>query len=108
MDEQPKLPQWMATVGALLLWLVTFGLGLQSIYIIKELYFLITMRLGGNMVQAERYSSGLIFVLALVYLVFLVASTEYHMKRIGKPQSWRLFAWTLGVELGLLVLYYIL
>lgn len=108
MNGQPKTGQFTSGILAIILWLVTFGLGLQSIYTVKELYLLITMRLGGNMVTAEEYALGLIFVLALAFLIFIIASTEYHLKRVGKPESWRLFAWTLGVEIGLLILYYIL
>lgn len=92
----------------MVLWLVTFGLGLQGIYFLKEIYYLIYVSLGGSVERAERYALGLVFFLALVFLVFIVASTEYHLKRVGKPESWRLFAWTIAVELSILILYYFL
>jgi hypothetical protein len=51
---------------------------------------------------------GLILFLAIGFLIFLIASTEYHRKRIGRPESWRLFGWTIAVELAIVILYYIL
>lgn len=92
----------------MVLWLVTFGLGLQAIYFLKEIYYLIYVSLGGSVERAERYALGLVFFLGLGFLVFIIASTEYHLKKIGKPESWRLFGWTIAVELSLVVLYYLL
>jgi hypothetical protein len=108
MSEQSSTRQFGSAVLAIILWLITFGLGLQSIYIIKELYFLINGLLGGNIQQAESIALGLVFVLSVAFLVFIIASTEYHFKRVGRPESWRLFGWTLAVELSLLIIYYLL
>ena len=93
---------------AFVLWLFTAVLGLEAIYIVKELFYLIYVTLGGGVEQAEAYVPALVFVLALFYLVFIIWTTEYHIKRVGRPESWRLFGWSLAVELSLLILYYIL
>ncbi len=108
MDEQPKARQITSSVLAMVLWLVTAGLGLQAIYLIKEIFYLIYVSLGGSIAQAERFVPVLVFFLALVFLVFIIGTTEYHLKRVGRPESWRLFGWTIAVELSLLILYYIL
>ena len=108
MDAQPKARQLASSVLAIILWLVTAGLGLEAIYILKELFYLIYVGLGGSIAQAERFVPVLVFFLALVFLVFIIGTTEYHLKRVGKPESWRLFSWTIAVELSLLILYYIL
>lgn len=108
MDAQPKARQIASSILAIVLWLVTFGLGLESIYLIREIYYLISVRLGGSIEQAENSVFGLLFFLALAFLVFIIASTEYHLKRVGKPESWRLFGWTIAAELSLLILYYLL
>jgi len=108
MDAQPKARQISSSLLAIVLWLVSFGLGLQGIYILTQIVALIYVSLGGSIDAAERSVLVLAFFLALGFLIFIVASTEYHLKRIGKPESWRLFSWTIAVELSLLVLYYII
>jgi hypothetical protein len=108
MNEQPKARQITSSVLALVLWLITAGLGLEGIYIVKEIFYLIYVSLGGSVERAETFVPVLVFFLALVYLVFIVGTTEYHRKRVGRPESWRLFGWTLAVELSLVILYYLL
>lgn len=108
MEAQPKARQIASTLLTIVVWLVTFGLGLQSIYLIKEFFVLIYVQLGGGLEPAQRIAPALVFISALGFLVFIIASTEYHMKRAGTPESWRLFGWTLAVELSFLILYYIL
>jgi len=49
-----------------------------------------------------------VYVLALICLVFLITSTEYHYKHFNTPKSWRLFGWTLGVEVVIYIVYRIL
>jgi hypothetical protein len=108
MDAQPKARQIASSVLAIVLWLVTAGLGLQAIYLVKEIFYLIYVSLGGSIQEAELYVPALVFFLALAFLVFIIGTTEYHLKRVGRPESWRLFGWTIAVELSLLILYYIL
>ena len=108
MDLQPKTRQIASGVLAMVLWLVTAGLGLQAIYLVKEIFYLIYVSLGGSIAQAERFVPVLVFFLALVFLVFIIGTTEYHLKRVGRPESWRLFGWTIAAELSLLILYYLL
>jgi len=108
MVEQPNTRKFGNSILAILLWLVTFSLGLEGIYIIKELYYLINVQLGGSIEQAENFVPVLVFFLAIGFLIFIIASTEYHIKRVGRPESWRLFGWTLAVEVSLLILYYLL
>lgn len=43
-------------------------------------------------------------LLAILYLVFLVLTSEYHFEHLGKPKSWTLFAKTFGVQLLILIL----
>ena len=88
--------------------MVSAVLGLQSIYYIKELFYLVFVGLGGGVPQAERFVPGLVFILAVIFLIFIVATTEYHMKKVGRPESWRLFGWTLAIEIGILIIYYLL
>jgi len=108
MNEQPKARQIASSVMAVVLWLVTAVLGLEGIYLVKEIFYLIYVSLGGSVERAETFVPVLVFFLALAYLVFIIGTTEYHLKRVGRPESWRLFGWTIAVELSLVILYYLL
>jgi hypothetical protein len=90
------------------LWLVTMGLGLEAIYMCKEIFYLVFVQLGGNIRVAERIVLLFVFFLGVVFLVFAIGTTEYHRKWAGQPKSWRVFAWSIAVELSILALYYLL
>jgi hypothetical protein len=107
-DQEAKKPQIAFTLLAIVLWFITFGLGLNTIYVLKEIYYLIYVSLGGSVERAETFVPLLVFILGLGFLVFIIGTTEYHLKRVGRPESWRLFGRTIAVELSLLILYYIL
>lgn len=96
------------TIAAVILWLLTFGLGLQGIYTLSQLYGVFLVWRGSSVDEASVSSFGVVFFIAFGFLIFIIASTEYHLKRIGKPASWRLFGWTLAVELSIILLYQIL
>ena len=108
MLEQPKARNTASVGLAIMLWLASFALGLESIYDLKGIYILISMGLGAHLEEANAASLGLVYVLGLAFLIFIIVFTEYHFKHMGQPQSWRLFGWTLAVEASLIALYYIL
>jgi hypothetical protein len=108
MDEQSKSRKVAYTVLAVFLWLVTLVLGLETIYVTRDLFSSIFVGLGGSLSTAEHFAPWLILILALIFLVFIITTTEYHLKRIGQPVSWRLFGWTIAVEVSILILYYLL
>ena len=108
MIEPTKTRQLGLNALAFVLWLFTVVLALEAVYIVKEIFYLIYVALGGSVAQAERFVPALIFFLALGCLVFIIGTTEYHLKRVGRPESWRLFGWTIAVEVSFLILYYIL
>jgi len=108
MNEQPKPRRFLISLLALVLWLVTFVLGLECIYVLREIFYLIYISMGGSIVKAESFALGLVFILAIASLVFFIGTAEYHRKRPGTRESWRLFAWTIAIEVSLIVLYYIL
>jgi hypothetical protein len=49
-----------------------------------------------------------VLILALIFLVFIITTSEYHRKRVGQPASWRLFGWSIAVEASILILHYLL
>jgi hypothetical protein len=108
MDAQPKPRQLAPSLLAILLWLVSFGLGLQAIYDLMQVTSLIRVALGGNLATIQASAPLLVFFLALVFLIFIIWSTEYHLKRVGRPESWRLFGGTIAAELSIILLRYFL
>ena len=108
MDAEPKPRQLVPSLLAIVLWLVSFVLGLQTIYSLMQIISLIRVSLGSSLEDARLAMPVLIFFLALVFLIFIIASTEYHLKRVGKLESWRLFGWTIAVELSIIILYSLL
>jgi len=103
MDVRPK-QGFMPGILGIVLWLVVFGLGLQAIYDVTQLMILLQVTLGGGLDQARMSATGWVFFLALAFLVYVIWSTEYHIKRVGTMASWRLFGLTIAVELGIILL----
>ena len=108
MDTQPQPRQLAPSILAIVLWLVSFVLGLQAIYSLMQIISLIRVALGGSLANIQASAPIVVFFLALVMLIFIIWSTEYHLKRVGKPESWRLFGWTIAVELSIILLNYFL
>ena len=104
MDAQPQPRQWVPSALAIVLWLVSFVLGLQAIYDLTQIVALIRVALGGSLAEAQLSAPVVVFLLALIFLIFIIWSTEYHLKRVGKPESWRLFGWTIAVQLSIILL----
>jgi len=107
--------QTMLQAGlALILWLLSIVLGALSIVAVREIaLFLFTEFVVRDRTAAYFYSQSVTLLnsvtvlLAIVLVVYVVGSGEYHLKRFGQRSSWRLFAWALGVELVLVLLGYL-
>ena len=108
MNESSPKKSVFSAIAAIVLWFLSFGLGLEDIYAIKELITLAFLSLSKDLAQATNAGLMTVYITGLAYLVFLIASTEYHSKHYSTPKSWRLFAWTFGVEIGIYILYIIL
>lgn len=108
MNVQRGPKPWAPGIVAIVLWLVSFGLGLQAIYNLTQIISVVRIALGASVENARLGIPVSVFVLALGFLIFLIWSTEYHLKRVGRPESWRLFGWTIGVELVIILLGYLL
>ena len=108
MNAETKPGKLLPGMLAIVLWLLVFGLGLQAIYDLIQILSLIRVALGGSLAAVEASTPVVVFLLALVMLVYIIWSTEYHIKRVGTPESWRLFGWTIAVELSIILLNYLL
>ena len=108
MEAQSKAKQILSIVIAIFLWLLTFGLGLEGINVFGKLVGLIVVSFGGDVGTVSAISPWLTFILGILFLLFIIATTEYHLKRIGRRESWRLFGWSIAVEVSIIILYYLL
>jgi membrane protease YdiL (CAAX protease family) len=108
MDQKMTPRQIMIAVLAFVIWLLTLGLGMNGIYQVKEIFYLIFSSLGGNMRNAEQYALILVFLLGAAFTIFVIGSAEYHRKYVGTDKSWRLFTWSLAIEASIILLYSIL
>lgn len=108
MEAQPKTKQILSIVIAIFLWLLTIVLGLEGINVFGKLVGLIVVSFGGDLRTVSAISPWLTFLLGIIFLVFFIVTTEYHRKRVGRPESWRLFGWSIAVEVSIIILYYLL
>jgi hypothetical protein len=98
------------------LWLVTVGLGFWAATAIREavdvqLVAVIAQRIenqqmgtatGGGWRSIINYTTIGIGVLVWIGLI-VIGGMEYHFKRVGERNSYRLFAWTIGIEIVIIV-----
>ncbi|MBZ0301013.1 MAG: hypothetical protein K8J31_14795 [Anaerolineae bacterium] len=99
------------------LWLATVALGFWAVVTFLEgvdaQILAFTFQKIENQEMGLTTSSGLRRVvnygtIAIGILVWIgavvIGGMEYHFKRIGKRSSYRVFAWTIGIELALLAI----
>jgi anti-sigma factor RsiW len=88
---------------ALVLWIGTAIVGLQVIVVVMDLLmWLASLGLSAGVVVLS------IWPLCIVWIALVVGGGEYHYQRLGQRSSWRLFGWTVAVELLILMLPYVL
>lgn len=99
--ENPTQPAKIAAVG---LWALSAVLGLWVMAaVIQDMLprLFAALALGADLYQVVY--NILALLLGLVWIVVVVGGAEYHRTRVGLLDSWRLFGWTLGVEVALLL-----
>jgi len=104
--------------AAAVLWLATVVLGLVEIVIlhtiILNLYtFFAGYEVGTQETFQARYRIGAFYsfsfvILSILWLLFFVISSHYHFKYAAQPRSWRLFAWTVAIQLLILVIGFLI
>lgn len=97
----------ISALAASILWILSFGLGLENIYAVKELVSLWVLSRTNDLSVSTNAGLLSVYILGFLCVVFIIASTEYHVKHYGTAKSWRLFAWTFAVEIGIYILYII-
>ena len=92
------------SVLALILWIATAVVGLWEIVIVRGMLLRLYAYFGGEYWPAVNMGNWIVFILGATWLVLVVGGGEYHYRRVGQRGSWRLFGWTIGVEIAILVL----
>jgi hypothetical protein len=95
----------LTRIFALLIWLVSAAFGLLSIYMLRQTFLNLSIYINMSAAAAVNLSNWLLFLLALIWLVFAFGTLEYHLKHAGEKRSWKIFATTFGVELFILILF---
>ena len=49
-----------------------------------------------------------VLIAAVIYVIFLVATSEYNFKHLARPSSWRLLGWSIAIELLIIIIAYIM
>jgi hypothetical protein len=111
-DPQPIQRKILHIALTAILWLATAALGMLCIMYGHDLLVTAivagigqvsplddTVRARGTVVTIYNVT---FMLLAIIWLAVVVGGADYHFRRVGQPQSWRVFAWVIGVELALL------
>jgi hypothetical protein len=93
---------------AIVLWLVTVAVALFDLYALRQIFVTLFFRFGGSLESAQNTAQWLVLALALAWIAFVIGTGEYHREHFGRPESWRLFGWSLAAEIGIAALYYAL
>ena len=112
-------PRWVGSaVIAFVLWILTSAAGLAEIAFFGEvvLWNLPRFRESSQALNAVlgkvqlKGSALVVIVLGVAWFGFAIWTGEYHYARYGHKSSWRLFAWTVGIEavIGLLFWFAVL
>jgi hypothetical protein len=103
----------LSAVLAFVLWLVTAGVGLWEILVIREMVWGIFARFrsdeiasGSDFWTALNVSQWVVLIAAIGWLALAVGTAEYHYRHYGERSSWRLFVWCIAAEVAILVLAY--
>jgi hypothetical protein len=99
-----QLKKISAGVLALILWIVTAVVGLVEIVVVRTMVLRLYGRLGSSYWSGVTLGNFTVLFLAIVWLVFVIGTGEYHRGHVGERSSWRLFGMTVGVELAVFVL----
>ena len=108
MIMQPKANQIAVAALAIVLWLVTAAAATFALYALRQIYVTLFFRFGGSLEMAQNSAQWLVLVLALAWIAFVIGTGEYHRQHFGRPESWKLFGWSLAAELGIAAVYYVL
>ncbi|HLV37037.1 MAG TPA: hypothetical protein VKY59_18070 [Spirillospora sp.] len=108
--QSKKIMLWVLTAG---LWVATLVMGFLAFVAIQDIAttgvgFLLSRIEDMGLVERRGWvttTRNVSTILAgLAWLTVAVGGMEYHFRHMGQRRSYRLFAWTLGIEMALLII----
>lgn len=112
-NEPAASPRLLVGVVVAVLWLATAGLGLYAIYQLHALSILAFQAIKGpqNFTPSDFNTGRLISYLVILlgglgWIAAVILSGEYHLKHAGEAKSWKIIAWSLGVEILIIAVGY--
>lgn len=97
----------ISAILAFILWSGTFFIGLLNILVVRDLTIAVYIFNGGSPAGASVVTILSVMIAAMVYIGIVIGGAEYHYKHIGQPGSWKLFSWTIFIQLFIMVLPYL-
>jgi len=100
-------------IVTIILWLLTSFGAFWQIMTVRAMVLRVVTRYGMNnqdltliMANAKADPYGKITAIFMTVIAFFVVvyGSDYHFDYAGQPKSWRLFAWTFGVQIFLFIL----
>lgn len=98
----------LAILLSVILWLGSSMLGLLNIIVVRDLTLAAYIFTGGSPEGASIIAILTVIVAAMVIIGVIIGGAEYHYKHLGQPSSWKLFVWTIAIQLLIMVLPYII
>jgi hypothetical protein len=107
----------LSKVLAALVWLATIVAGLLDVYVSQfiVIWFYTTFFIKDptqvHSMDVAAFNTIRItgvLIAAVIFVIFIIATSEYHAKHFAQPSSWRLWGKTIAVELLIIILAYIL
>ncbi len=92
---------------AFVLWVVTTVLAIISIYLIYQISLAIFAHFSSDLPVATVIAYVAAILATFACMVTVIATGEYHRKHAGTRESWTVFAWTVAIELLILILRFV-
>ena len=97
----------LSGVLAFTLWVGTAIVGLQVMVVVRDVFCWVLLQVLSDLWSAIGLSNWALIPLGILWVALVVGGGEYHYKRVGQRSSWKLFGWTVAVELLILIASYI-
>lgn len=108
-DHSSKVKSTSILLLVAVLWLISAILGLIAVYYLRELTILIYALVGSRDYYIGVLTSQVVTIVGgLLWVIVIIGTGEYHLKHAGERKSWRIFAWTIGIELLIIALAFVL
>ncbi len=100
-----------------ILWLLTSGIAFWEIFTVRAMVIRVAIRTfmerdGLSLIMANAKADPIGKIVAIlmtvIAIIVVVFGFDYHLDHAGKLKSWKLFGWTFGFQLFILILAMIL